>query len=100
MVIGFLEAKMASDGRVMSIMQEGKTKLRVSRDANKYNITTLSAENTFDERIFGRWTSLEAAFIDWLKTWVPLITIYQALPEPGFQLDREGVDLAVVRASR
>ena len=41
MVIGFLEAKMASDGRVMSIMQEGKTKLRVSRDANKEVLLTL-----------------------------------------------------------
>jgi hypothetical protein len=46
----------------------------------------LNAENTIDKRVIGRWTSLEAAFIDRLKAVVRLVTIYQALPKPGVKL--------------
>jgi hypothetical protein len=46
----------------------------------------LQAEDTINKGIIRRWTSLEAAFVDRLKTRVSLITIYQALPKPGVKL--------------
>jgi hypothetical protein len=85
--IGFLKAKMTRYGRVMGIMQERETKFRVSRDANKESLMALDTENTINKRIIGGRTSLEAAFIDWFEAWILLITIYEALPEPWFQLN-------------
>jgi hypothetical protein len=51
----------------------------------------LNTKYTINKRVVRRWTSLEAAFIDWLETWVILVTIYQALPDPVVKLYRERV---------
>ena len=99
MTIGFLKAKMTRYGRVMGIMQERETKFRVSRDANKESLMALDTENTINKRIIGGRTSLEAAFIDWFEVWILSIAIYEALLQPWLYLNREGVELMIVRST-
>jgi hypothetical protein len=48
MTISFLEAKVASYDRVVGIVKKGKTKVRVSRDANKKKVVAFYTKNTIN----------------------------------------------------